>query len=142
MNFFSTEGSKKDDLWLVDGSPNFAIFPGGIIESISSDAPILLKVGNQAFGETHIRTKHAQWLAKHQRTVAEMVHFKLGQPGQIYCTENGSKFKINLGIAPSALLVLNFLSHEQIGPHFSVTTLYYHQQRLDGMPLGRYPGRR
>jgi hypothetical protein len=83
--FFKVTGAKKNDTWLVDDSPNFAIFPANTIQLIEVDTPIWLKVGNNIFGETHIKTRHDYWVSKHKKTVPELVHFKLGQSGNIYC---------------------------------------------------------
>lgn len=119
MPVFRPQGDKKNDLWLVDDSPTFAIFPGGIVGPIDTDVPIFLKVGHPtSFGAEHIRVKHANWLSEHNKTVAEMVHLKLGQSGNIYCTEENSKFKINLQIHPAALLVLNLLDGRLSLPGF------------------------
>jgi hypothetical protein len=138
---FKPTGSQKHDLWLVDASPDFAIFPANIIPSISIDTPIWLKVGSKQFGETHIREKHGHWVSKQGKTVPELVYFKLGQSGPIYCTESHSKLKISLSITPAALLVLDYNDTHAV-PHFSVTTLYNHPHALDGQSIGRYKGRR
>jgi len=138
---FKTTGTKKNDVWLVDGSPDFAIFPANIISEIEADIPIWLKVGDKYFGETHIRTKHGHWVNMNKKTVPELVHFKLGQSGSIYCAETNSKLKISLSITPAALLVLELIT-SNIEPHLSVTTLYAHPNRQpDGQRLGRYRGR-
>lgn len=137
---FTCQGSQKNDLWLVDNSPDFAIFPANTIPSIKEDTPVWLKVGNQQFGETHIRIRHSHWLKKlGDKTVPELVFLKLRQSGNIYCTDKGSSFKINLSIAPSSLLVLEYLDNHET-PHLSVTTLYYHAGSLDGSHIGRYRG--
>jgi hypothetical protein len=103
--------------------------------------PIWLRVGSSpAFGEKHIQDRHGHWVKRHNMTVPELVYFKLGQHGNVYCTEKNSKIKVTLTITPSALLVLDLITH--IGqPHFSVTTLYHHQGPLDGRIIGRYKGR-
>lgn len=139
---FKPTGTKKNDVWLVDGSRDFAIFPANIIPDIKADTPIWLKVGDNYFGETHIRTKHYHWVNIHKKSVPELVHFKLGQSGNIYCTETNSKLKISLSLTPGALLVLELIV-SNTDPHFSVITLYAHPNRqLDGQSLGRYRGRK
>lgn len=139
MHTFNKTGEHAKDLWLVDGTPDFAIFPKGIIPDISDDLPIWLKVGTPAYGEMHIHQRHGHWVRKHAKSVAEFVYLKLGHSGQVYCTEDKGKFKISMRLNPSALLVLNHVSHAK--PHLSVTTLYFHQGVLDGDLIGRYPGR-
>ncbi|MEQ1556627.1 MAG: hypothetical protein ABL915_07495 [Gallionella sp.] len=138
---FTTTGNKHNDLWLVNGSPEFAIFPAGLVDGVESETPIYLKVGNLSYGETHIRSKHFHWVKKQNfQSVAELVYFKLEQPGLVYCTETDSKLKIMMRLNPSAMLVLQLYHHPHL--HFSVTTIYQHQSALDGEKLGRYPGRR
>lgn len=138
-NIFTCTGEKHNDLWLVNGSPIFSVFPGGIVEGVNSDIPIQLKVGNLSYGEKHIYHRHANWVKKQNfNSVAEFVYFKLAQPGEIYCTEADKKIKIMMRLKPSAIMVME-LSHRHEA-HFSVTTLYYHQNTLDGTKLGRYPG--
>jgi hypothetical protein len=138
---FKVTGTKKNDLWLINDSPVFAIFPANTIPTIEVDIPIWLKVGNMVFGEKHIRKNHGHWVNKQKKTVPELVHFKLGQSGSVYCTESDSKLKVNLSLSPSALLILELInSHTE--QHFSVTSLYFHSGGLDGISLGRYRGRR
>lgn len=139
-NIFSCSGEKQHDRWLVNGSPVFSVFPGGIVEGIDSNIPIFLKVGTPDYGEKHIRKKHAHWVKIQKfNSVAELVYFKLAQPGEIYCTEADKKIKIMMRLNPSAIMVMELFYRPQL--HFSVTTLYYHQNTLDGKKLGRYPGR-
>lgn len=138
-NIFTCTGDKHNDLWLVNGSPVFAIFPAGIIENITADVPIHLKVGNSAFGARHIEARHYRWLTKQGfATAHELVHFKLAQPGIVYCTEAENKLKIMMRLRPEAIMVMELL--HKPATHLSVTTLYYHQGSLDGDVLGRYPG--
>jgi len=138
MNFTNT-GTKKNDLWLANGSKNFSILPANTIPSIKTDTPIWLKVGDKLFGEKHIQKRHYHWVQKNGLSVPELVHLKLGHHGNIYCSESDSKIKVNLALNPSALLILEFI--ESNTPHFSVTTLYYHNGQLDGHKIGRYKGR-
>lgn len=140
-NRFTCTGEKHHDLWLVNDSPVFAIFPSGIIDGIDSDVPIYLKVGNPSYGEIHIRKRHSKWVKQQKfNSVAEIVYFKLAQAGEIYCTEEEKKLKIMMRLRPSAILLLELIHRPET--HFSVTTIYYHQGSLDGTRLGRYPGRR
>lgn len=141
-NIFTRTGENHHDLWLVNGSPDFSIFPGGIVDGIDSDIPIHLKVGNLSYGEKHIHHRHANWVKKQNfNSVAELVHFKLSQPGEIYCAGAENKIKIIIRLKPPALMIME-ISPRRATPHFSVTTLYHHQGVLDGIKLGRYPGRR
>jgi hypothetical protein len=39
---FTTTGNKHNDLWLVNGSPEFAIFPAGLVDGVESETPIYL----------------------------------------------------------------------------------------------------
>lgn len=139
MPIFTSTGDHHLDLWLVDGSPNFSIFPAGIVPELTTDTPIRLKVGNPSFGATHIQ-KHARWYRQNGfKSAPELVFFKLSQPGMVYCTEKESKIKIMMRLKPSALLVLDFF--DKGDPHLSVTTIYYNNSTLDGELIGRYPGR-
>ena len=140
MPSFSQTGSRAQDLWLVDGSPTFGTFPEGILPLYGQALPIWLKVGTSAYGERHIKQRHSHWVRKHAGSVPELVYLKLGHAGQVYCTEEQGKIKVSMRLNPSALLVLN-LCTEASEPHLSVTTLYFHQGKLDGDILGRYPGR-
>jgi hypothetical protein len=143
LPLFTVTGTNKDDLWHVDGTPHFSVMPANISRAIGSDTsiPIWLKVGTPAFGEKHILGRHGHWVERHNMTVPELVHFKLGHSGNVYCTEKNSKIKVTLPITPSALLVLDLITHTNQPPHFSVTTLYHHQGPLDGKIIGRYKGR-
>lgn len=141
MPEFTATGTHHQDNWLVDGSPEFSIFPGNTIAEFSSDLPIHLKVGNKAFGSFHIEDKHWHWLRKQGFDSApHLVHHKLSQSGSVYCTEVDTKFKIMMQLKPSALLVMEYKEYSI--PHFSVTTLYLPRGPLDGTVVGRYLGRR
>ncbi len=139
MPIFTRSGPSPKDCWLVDGSPNFGIFPAGLLAQIDAPTSIWLKVGNVAFGETHINERHGHWVARQLKTVPQLVFEKLGQPGHIYCTESEKKVKVSLRIAPSSLLVLELVRASEV--HFSVTSLYAHPAQLDGQVMGRYRGR-
>ncbi len=140
MPVFEPTGRKAKDLWLVDGSPDFAHFPGGLADHIPEPLPIWLRVGTSAYGEVHIRGGHGHWVRRFNKTVPELLYEKLGQPGVIYTAEETAKFKISLRLNPTSLLILHLITHQQ-QPHFSVTSFYTHPARLDGERLGRYPGR-
>lgn len=141
MQVFNTTGNHHNDRWLVNGSPVFAMFPKGVLDGIDANVPIYLKVGNPSFGEMHIREKHFHWVRQQKiESVAALVYYKLGQPGEVYCSEAEKKLKIMMRLKPSALLIMELIEHPEM--HFSVTTIYYHQGNLDGEKIGRYPGRR
>lgn len=140
MTIYTPTGTRAQDLWHVDGTPDFGVFPGGIIPDVAGSVPIWLKVGTSAYGEKHIRMRHGHWVRKHANCVAELVYLKLGHSGQVYCTEDAGKIKISMRLNPSALLVLDLVTKVD-QPHMSVTTLYFHQGPLDGDLIGRYPGR-
>jgi hypothetical protein len=142
MPVFTRSGTRHKDRWLIDDKPEFAVFPGGVIAEVGYDLPIFLYVGTPAYGETHIRVRHAVWVKDQGLSVPELVHTKLCQPGLIYCTEENHKLKISLRLAPSSLMVLTLKQSRDYGEHLSVTTLYAHPQRLDGLQIGRYPGKR
>lgn len=141
MPVFTRTGSAPRDLWLADGSPDFAYFPGGVLAGAPEPLPIRLKVGNAAYGEVHILKRHGHWVSKQNMSVPELVYAKLGQAGVIYCTERDDKVKVSLRLNPTSLLILDLISGGGVG-HFSVTSLYMHPSRLDGWNLGRYPGRK
>ncbi len=142
---FKPSGSGKYDLWIIDHGSHechdFGILPANTIKQLESDVPIRLNVGNKYFGQVHIERKHGHWVKKHNLTVPELVYYKLGQPGKIFCTEKDSKIKLSLSIQPSALLVLELIELNSNDPHLSITTLYELNSYLDGRPIGRYKGR-
>jgi hypothetical protein len=137
MADFDCTGSHWNDWWLVDGSPDFALFPGGLLEWAPEPLPIRLHVGNLSWGERHIGHKHGVWVRRQKMSVAALVHHKLNQHGSLYTTEADTKFKISLRLAPDALCVLRY-ERQSDGGYWSVVTLYSHPQGLDGMRIGRY----
>lgn len=137
----SSSNAKAQDLWLVDGLPDFAMFPGGVLAEVPTSVPIRLHVGTAAYGELHIQKRHGHWVSKLCKSVPEFVHQKLGQPGNIYCTEVENKVKISLRLNPASLLIMNLIANGT-QDYFSVTSLYMHPAKLDGMVIGRYQGRR
>jgi len=140
MPLFTVTGDDRDDWWCVDGSPNFTILPASIIQTLSINAPVWLKVGTPDYGVNHILARHSNWVNEHKMSVPELVYLKLGQSGDIYCTERNSKLKLSLAIHPQALVVLDLIKNCDT-THFSVTTIYGHNRGLDGDRIGRYPGR-
>ncbi|MEY4756863.1 MAG: hypothetical protein RJA34_1761 [Pseudomonadota bacterium] len=140
MPQFTSTGTLAHDLWLADGSPDFATFPAGIHSRVPHPIPIWLKVGTPAYGSVHIMKRHGLWVHKQKKTVAQLVWDKLGQQGRIWTTEKEGKLKINLHWNPSALLILELQDKAEVA-HFSVTSLYLKQGVLDGIELGVYPGR-
>ncbi len=103
MPIFTATGKRPKDLWLVDGSTAFGFIPAKIVSGVEAQLPILLHVGNVAYGEVHIAKRHGHWVARQKKTVPELVYEKLGQQGRIYCTEVQNKFKISLRLAPESL---------------------------------------
>ncbi len=102
--------------------------------------PIRLRVGTIAYGQVHIQKRHGHWVSRMGKSVPEFVYEKLGQPGKIYCTEVDEKVKISIRLSPASLLILSLISDGGQG-HFSVTSIYNHPARLDGLVIGRYPGK-
>lgn len=140
MSIFTQTGPDENDLWLVDGQQEFATFPANVIECVPEPLPIFLKVGNSLFGAKHISLRHGHWVKRHCNSVQELVYLKLGQSGSIFSSEQDSKLKICLRLNPDALLVLNLFDRVEV-PHFSVTSIYAMPSTLDGMRLGKFPGR-
>ena len=144
MMIFTKTGATARDFWLADNSATFAVFPANTISLFNRDLPIRLHVGNQAYGACHIE-KH--WVPKtaRQRTIPELIYHKLGQSGTIYNTENSKKLKITMGLSPGGLMVMEYRYQqldEQTDEYLSITTFYGPQRsRVDGMVIGRYPGR-
>ena len=134
MADFTCTGSRWNDWWLVDGSPDFAMCPGGMLEWVPDPLPIRLHVGDLSWGELHIGHKHKVWVNRQKMSVAALVYHKLNQHGSLYTTEADTKFKISLRLAPDALCVLRY----EKAAYWSVVTLYSHPQRLDGTRLGKY----
>ncbi|GAA6167065.1 hypothetical protein [Sessilibacter corallicola] len=135
---FRPEGNKERDFWLINGQRDWATVPDGKINGFNGDLPIRLQVGNFGWGKKHIEKRHGHWLAKLGRTLAEVLHEKLGQPGQIYSTEENDKIKIMMRLSPDALLVLRHVRHREYGDFFTVVTLYKQTGHIDGESIGRY----
>lgn len=126
--------------WTVNGTIDFAFMPADLIPvGVEGPIPIRLQSGTGEWGERHIRQEHGGWLLQQHTSAAEIVHRKLTQPGGVYVTEHASKFKVNISLAPAALLVLRFISSKN--PFFTVVTVYFKDSgRIDGDYLGVYPG--
>lgn len=135
-----TERHDARDFWTLNGSRTFGIFPGGILDKAPNDTPIYLQRGNRATGATHIQHTHGAWLKKLAMSVPEVVWRKCQQPGQIFNTEEANKLKVLIYLAPSALLVARYVNADK--PFFTVVTVYFHEGALDGIRLGRFPGRK
>lgn len=133
---FTTTGAHKKDYYLLNGSPDFAVIPSGVIKGIDQAMPIRLPYGDTSFGAFHIKHKHGEWVTKNEPTacVATLVWKKLTQRGSMFI-EVDSKLNLSLKINPSALLIL-----KQLDGFYSVTTLYHHQRAAKGQLIGTYQG--
>lgn len=144
MAIFTKSGDEEEHFWLVNGSPNFSVMPANTISIFQEDLPIRLHVGNMSYGQIHTE-KHWTIKTAGNRTIPELIHFKLGQSGAIYCTEKNSKIKITMGIAPGGLMLMEYRFRNvgnQKENYLSVTTFYGPMRRApDGQPIGRYQGR-
>lgn len=138
MPNYKRNGNNKWSFWLLDERIDWAVVPAGIIKGFDEELPIRLQVGTPAWGKVHIENRHSRWLASKSMCACEMLYKKLGQSGQIFSTEENGKIKIMMRIAPDALLVLRYVNTGKSEPFFTVVTLYYHNQHLDGESLGRY----
>ncbi|MGR4991337.1 hypothetical protein ACPV3U_17335 [Vibrio rotiferianus] len=134
---FTTTGDKPFDFWLINNSKDWAVIPAGTIKGFDEDLPIRLQVGNKGFGQKHIEFRHSHWLKKITKTVQEALATKLGQSGSIYTTEEDNKLKIMMRVSPDSLLVIRHVSNRQ-GNFFTVVSLYYKNERVDGDYVGRY----
>lgn len=133
---FTITGTNKKDYYLIDGSPDFAVIPAGVIKGIDQQMPIRLPYGDTTFGAQHIMSRHGKWVADNEPggSVPALVWRKLSQRGTIFL-EVQSKLNLSLKITPSALLIL-----KQLDGFYSVTTLYSHQRAARGQVLGTYHG--
>ena len=120
---------------MADGSPDFGLISGGVKGITDQDAPIRLQRGDTYFGAVHIEEKHGHWVKSTKLSVPQLVWTKCRQAGSIYSTEQTSKGKIWMPLAPAALMVLQYV----VGKNFwSVISLYFHEGSLDGDVIGRY----
>lgn len=141
MPVFNVEGTKWFHHWTVDGDKDFAVVPEGTIRGFDTDLPIRLLNGrSHQFGKTHIEFKRAGWAKSLNKSIPELVYEKLGQSAQIYCTENDSKIKFYMPIAPESLMVLNHNTCREGIPYLSITTMYNPRgtNNIDGDLIGRY----
>ena len=134
---FSDEGDAPFDYVLLNNQRNWAVIPAGTFQGFDEELPIRLQVGNKFFGREHIIYRHSRWLAKHQKTVEEMLHTKLNHSGTVYTTDKEAKIKINMRISPDALVVLAHIKTKH-DSFFSVISLYYKNEYIDGEDIGRY----
>lgn len=127
----------KDRFWLIDGHPNFATIPGGVIARYPEGVPIRLPHGDSKYGAVHILNGHERWVRKHQPDgcVATLVHRKLSQTGRLYTAESPNKLTMAMRMAPDAFMVLKLMDD-----FLSITTLYLRQRALEGNDIGRYLG--
>jgi hypothetical protein len=106
------------DRWLVNGSPDFGVIPGGTIASCVEDTPIHLFRGDTEWGWTHITHKHGQQrLFKYLGSVEELVWLKCSEHGDIHSViEHPDKLTITITVAPTAFLVLKYNVDSAVSP--------------------------
>lgn len=121
MPVFTQGGPNRFDFWLIDGQREFARIPAGTIPGIDVTAPICLQTGTPAFGYTHIRNKHLNWLMLNhpEGCVATILHRKLSQNGVFH--QRDGKHIIAMRMSPSALIVLRWQDKQNF---YSVTSMY------------------
>lgn len=137
MPVFTCTGTKKTDLWLADGSENFAWFPGNLLTTLTEPAPIRLHVGDFAFGQVHIDNApgRAAWLKKLKTDTPSLIWGKLQHRAPVYLSDKPGALKLSFRFSPEALMVLEWRNS---GGYFSVVTIYSHPTHLDGQHIGRY----
>lgn len=143
MAEFTKTGTEQSDYWQRDGNSTFSTLPANTIAIIKVDLPIRLHIGNHTYGQIHIE-KHWNYASAGKRTIPELIYYKLGQPGTIYCSENQNKFKIVMAVSPGGMLVLEHrykLLNQSKEHYLSVTTFYANRAPVDGSKVGRYGGR-
>ena len=143
MSTFTKTGDDESDFWHLDGSATFSIFPANTVPMFNRDLPIRLHVGNLTYGQVHTE-KHWNFKTAGNRTVPQLIHFKLGQSGNVYATEKEKKVKITMGITPGGLMVMEYRYQkieERLDEYLSVITFYGPQRKVDGTIIGRYQGR-
>lgn len=127
----------KYDCFEHGGNKDLAHIEGVVENAQEMTSPVRLQRGNPSWGAIHIAQKHAIWLNKNKLEVQEMIWLKLQHAGTIYNSEENNKIKIDLRNNPPAMMVLRFIQELQF---FTVVTLYPRTGRIDGVPIGRYPG--
>lgn len=137
---FTKTGDTPFDYWLINSNRDWAVIPAGTIEGFDEDLPIRLQVGDKGFGQKHIEFRHGHWLKKIKKTVQEALSTKLGQSGNIFTTEEDNKLKIMMRVSPDSLLIIRYVPNKQ-GNFFTVVSLYYKNERVDGDHVGRYESR-
>jgi len=137
MPQFTKSGEGAYDFWLIDGSPNFAVIPAGVIPQLTENTPIRLQNGNTWFGARHILKRHRPWLVKHQPNgcVATLAHRKLSQIGRVYSTEEDNKLSFAMRVHPEALMILR---HEK--DFLTIVSMYLKQSQIEGTEILRYMG--
>ncbi|MGM7935658.1 hypothetical protein [Yersinia enterocolitica] len=137
MPTFTQSGATQYDYWLIDGGKNFSVIPANTIPGIVTDMPIRLQVGDGRFGSTHITARHGKWMQKYQSDgcVATFVHKRLSTSGRIVLLDEENKIGLALTLTPNSSIILR-----NIGDFFSVITIYYRQNALEGDLVGRYTG--
>ena len=138
MDITSEGRGNPYDFWLWSQQRDWAVIPAGTIRGFNEDLPIRLQTGTFSWGKVHIERRHGHWLNRLNRSLFELLHEKLGQPGQFYSTEEDSKIKIAMRLAPDALLVLRYIDNRRYGAFLTVTTMYQLNHAIDGENLGRY----
>lgn len=73
-------------------------------------------------------------------SVPEIIYYKLGQNGTIYCTESENRINISMPTFPKGLIVLQFIADQALGDFLSVTTIYPSRDPNSEDFIGRYSG--
>jgi hypothetical protein len=120
---------------MVNGAPDFGLISGGVKGITDQDAPIRLQRGDTLFGAAHIEEKHGHWVKTTKLSVPGLDWTKCRQTGSIYSTEQTTKGKIWMPLAPSDLMVLQYVAGKN---YWAVISLYFHEGTLDGDLIGRY----
>lgn len=138
MPVFSAAGTGAYDFWLLDGQPDFAVIPGGVLDGITDDVPIRLQNGDPRFGLRHIQNKHSHWvnLKEPSGCIPTLLHRKLSQTGQMYLTDRRN-YLVAMRMAPEALVILKPIPKQRF---FTVVTMYFRQGPIEGLKIGRYMG--
>ena len=138
MEFTSTGNNHHFDFWMVNGQTHWARLPPNTIQGFSCELPICLQTGTASWGKTHIERKHKHWLETQSKNACELLYEKLGQPGHFFSSEESSKVKLVMRLAPDALLILRHVENKTLGDFLTVTTMYQVPRHIDGSGIGRY----
>lgn len=138
MPDFRPSGTKPRDFWLIDGSCDFAVIPGGVFTGIDVNTPIRLQNGTPHYGFQHIRSRHNHWVTRQEPTgcIATLLHRKLSQSGRLHVAE-AEKLTLAMRVSPEAVVILR---HIRPAGFLTVVTMYYRQGAIEGDSLGRYLG--